>query len=30
MEIDHGMPNHVVYRPAELACVGRGKLGLFV
>jgi dienelactone hydrolase len=30
MEVDPTLPGYVVYRPAELAKVGRGKLGLFV
>ena len=30
MEIDPALPDHVVYRPADLAAVGAGKLGVFV
>lgn len=30
MEIDPRLPNHVVYRPADLSKVPAGKLGLFV
>jgi dienelactone hydrolase len=30
MEVDPGLPNYVVYRPADLSNVGRGKLGVFV
>ena len=30
MEIDSALPDHVVYRPADLAAVGEGKLGVFV
>lgn len=30
MEVDPGLPNYVIYRPADLSGVERGKLGLFV
>lgn len=30
MEVDPALPDHVVYRPADLARVGAGKLGVFV
>jgi hypothetical protein len=30
MEVDPALPDHVVYRPADLAAVGKGKLGLFI
>lgn len=30
MEIDPALPDHVVYRPADLSRVGVGKLGVFV
>lgn len=30
MEVDSGLPGYVVYRPADVARVGAGKLGLFV
>jgi hypothetical protein len=30
MEIDPALPDHVVYRPADLSPVGAGKLGVFV
>lgn len=30
MEIDPALPDHVVYRPADLSRVGEGKLGVFV
>lgn len=30
MEVDPALPDHVVYRPADLAAVGEGKLGVFV
>jgi dienelactone hydrolase len=30
MEVDPALPDHVVYRPADLARVGEGKLGVFV
>lgn len=29
MEVDPALPDHVVYRPADLAAVGAGKLGVF-
>ncbi len=30
MEIDPALPDHMVYRPADLSAVGAGKLGVFV
>ncbi|HLU68368.1 MAG TPA: hypothetical protein VKZ63_18920 [Kofleriaceae bacterium] len=30
MEVDPALPDHVVYRPADLSALGAGKLGLFV
>ncbi len=30
MEVDPALPDHVVYRPAELSRVGEGRLGVFV
>lgn len=30
MEIDPALPDHVVYRPANLAAVGRDELGVFI
>jgi len=30
MEVDPALPDHVVYRPADLSRVGAGKLGVFV
>src|SRR5687768_226299 len=30
MEVDPALPDHVVYRPADLSRVGEGKLGVFV
>jgi len=30
MEVDPALPNHVVYRPAELSRVGEGRLGVFI
>jgi hypothetical protein len=30
MEVDPALPDHVVYRPADLAAVGQGKLGVFI
>jgi dienelactone hydrolase len=30
MELDPGLPNYVVYRPAKIEKVGRGKLGVFI
>lgn len=30
IEVDPSLPDHVIYRPADLSKVGKGKLGLFV
>src|SRR5690606_41918827 len=30
MEVDPALPDHVVYRPADLSAMGAVKLGLFV
>jgi dienelactone hydrolase len=30
MEVDPALPDHVIYRPADLAAVGQGKLGVFI
>lgn len=30
MEVDPALPDHVVYRPADLSRVGQGKLGVFI
>src|SRR5690606_20504221 len=30
MEVDPALPDHVVYRPADLSALGAGQLGLFV
>lgn len=30
MEVDPALPDHVVYRPADLSRVGAGKLGVFI
>ena len=30
MEVDPALPDHVVYRPADLSRIGEGKLGVFV
>ena len=30
MEVDPALPDHVIYRPADLAAVGHGKLGVFI
>lgn len=30
MEVDPALPDHVIYRPADLVAVGQGKLGVFI